>query len=125
MPGRTFGKRGLLLSKSILSLCSRTAKPLSAQQLKYRVRRTTESAAGAEEPAATRGVRLPGCCGDCALVLEHLVGFKGDKISHEHIYWDQAGVLVQIGLLSPAGLPVTGGESARKVLNPKLPPRAL
>jgi len=54
-----------------------------------------------------------------------VVGFKGDKISHEHIYWDQAGVLVQIGLLSPAGLPVTGAESARKVLNPKLPPRAL
>ncbi len=53
-----------------------------------------------------------------------IVGFKGDKISHEHIYWDQAGVLVQIGLLDPAGLPVTGAESARKVLNPKLPPVA-
>jgi carboxymethylenebutenolidase len=53
-----------------------------------------------------------------------IVGFKGDKISHEHIYWDQAGVLVQIGLLDPAGLPVTGAESARKVLNPKLPPLA-
>jgi carboxymethylenebutenolidase len=52
-----------------------------------------------------------------------VVGFKGDKISHEHIYWDQAGVLVQIGLLDPAGLPVTGAESARKVLNPKLPAR--
>jgi carboxymethylenebutenolidase len=52
-----------------------------------------------------------------------IVGFKGDKISHEHIYWDQAGVLVQIGLLSPTGLPVTGAESARKVLNPKLPSR--
>ena len=52
-----------------------------------------------------------------------IVGFQGDKISHEHIYWDQAGVLVQIGLINPAGLPVTGAESARKVLNPKLPPR--
>jgi carboxymethylenebutenolidase len=52
-----------------------------------------------------------------------IVGFQGDKISHEHIYWDQAGVLVQIGLLNPAGLPVTGAESARKVLNPKLPSR--
>jgi carboxymethylenebutenolidase len=52
-----------------------------------------------------------------------IVGFKGDKISHEHVYWDQAGVLVQTGLLGPAGLPVTGAESARKVLNPKLPPR--
>jgi carboxymethylenebutenolidase len=52
-----------------------------------------------------------------------IVGFNGDKISHEHIYWDQAGVLVQIGLLNPAGLPVTGAESARKVMNPKLPSR--
>jgi carboxymethylenebutenolidase len=51
-----------------------------------------------------------------------IVGFKGDKISHEHIYWDQAGVLAQIGLLNP-GLPVTGADSARKVLNPKLPSR--
>lgn len=53
-----------------------------------------------------------------------IVGFQGDKISHEHIYWDQAGVLVQIGLLNPAGLPVTGAESARKVLDPKLPARS-
>jgi carboxymethylenebutenolidase len=52
-----------------------------------------------------------------------VVGFQGDKISHEHIYWDQAGVLAQIGLLNPAGLPVTGAESARKVLNPRLPSR--
>ncbi len=46
-----------------------------------------------------------------------IVGFKDGKISHEHIYWDQAGVLVQIGLLNPTGLPVSGAESARKVLN--------
>jgi len=52
-----------------------------------------------------------------------IVGFKDDKITHEHIYWDQAGVLAQVGLLNPAGLPVTGAESARKVLNPKLPSR--
>jgi len=51
-----------------------------------------------------------------------IVGFKDGKISHEHIYWDQAGVLVQVGLLDPAGLPVCGAESARKVVNPKLPP---
>lgn len=52
-----------------------------------------------------------------------IVGFKDDRISHEHIYWDQAGVLVQVGLLDPAGLPVIGADSARKVLNPKLPSR--
>jgi carboxymethylenebutenolidase len=54
-----------------------------------------------------------------------VVGFKDGKITHEHIYWDQAGVLVQIGLLDPKGLPVTGAESARKVLNPKLPARQM
>ncbi len=52
-----------------------------------------------------------------------IVGFEDDKITHEHIYWDQAGVLAQIGLLDPKGLPVTGAESARKVLDPKLPSR--
>ncbi len=35
-----------------------------------------------------------------------IVGFSNGKISHEHIYWDQASVLVQIGLLNPTGLPV-------------------
>ncbi len=52
-----------------------------------------------------------------------VVGFKDGKISHEHIYWDQAGVLVQIGLLDPKGLPVSGAESARKVVDPSLPAR--
>lgn len=52
-----------------------------------------------------------------------IVGFKDGKISHEHIYWDQASVLVQVGLLDPAGLPVAGAEVARKVVNPKLPSR--
>ena len=54
-----------------------------------------------------------------------IVGFKDGKISHEHIYWDQASVLAQIGLLDPTGLPVCGAESARKVLDPKLPPRRM
>jgi len=54
-----------------------------------------------------------------------IVGVKDGKITHEHIYWDQASVLVQIGLLNPARLPVVGAEGARRVLNPKLPPRTL
>lgn len=52
-----------------------------------------------------------------------LIKFVDDKIAHEHIYWDQASVLVQLGLLDPSGLPVSGAESARKVLDPKLPSR--
>jgi len=54
-----------------------------------------------------------------------IVGFKDGKISHEHIYWDQAGVLVQVGLLDPKGLPVSGAESARKVVDPTLPARKI
>jgi carboxymethylenebutenolidase len=54
-----------------------------------------------------------------------IVGFEGDKVSHEHIYWDQASVLAQIGLIDPTGLPVVGAESAQRLLNPKLPPRAM
>lgn len=46
-----------------------------------------------------------------------IVGVKDGKVAHEHIYWDQATVLVQIGLLDPSGLPVVGAESARKVLD--------
>ena len=57
--------------------------------------------------------------------LVAIVHFRGDKLYNEHIYWDQASVLVQIGLLDPKGLPVSGAESARKVLNPKLPSREI
>lgn len=57
------------------------------------------------------------------LVVAVVVGFVDGRISHEHIYWDQASVLVQVGLLDPAGLPVGGAEIARKVLDPKLPAR--
>ncbi len=44
-----------------------------------------------------------------------IVGFKAGKVTHEHIYWDQANVLVQIGLLNPEGLPIVGNESAQKM----------
>ena len=54
-----------------------------------------------------------------------IVGFRGDKLCHEHIYWDQAGVLVQIGLLDPMGLPVAGVETAKKVLDQALPSNTL
>jgi carboxymethylenebutenolidase len=46
-----------------------------------------------------------------------VVQFDGDKVAHEHLYWDQASVLVQLGLLQPEGLPVIGAEGARSVLD--------
>lgn len=54
-----------------------------------------------------------------------IVKFEGDKLVHEHIYWDQATVLVQIGLLDPRGLPVAGVETARKVEDKSLPSNEL
>ena|ERR1700760_1104807 len=45
-----------------------------------------------------------------------VVRFRGGKLAHEHIYWDQASVLKQIGLLTDPALPVFGAETARKVL---------
>ena len=50
-----------------------------------------------------------------------IVGIEGDKVSHEHILWDQASVLVQLGLLDPTGLPVVGAGGAAKLRNPALP----
>ena len=46
-----------------------------------------------------------------------IVRFDKDKIIHEHIYWDQASVLVQIGLLKQNNLPVCGIESARALIS--------
>ncbi|MSR79670.1 MAG: hypothetical protein EXS11_02965 [Gemmataceae bacterium] len=50
-----------------------------------------------------------------------VVQLRAEKVVCERIYWDQASVLVQIGLLDPSHLPVAGAETARKVLNPELP----
>jgi carboxymethylenebutenolidase len=57
--------------------------------------------------------------------LVAIVKFRGDKLYHEHIYWDQASVLVQIGRLDPTGLPVAGIETARKLLDEHQPSNTL
>lgn len=57
--------------------------------------------------------------------LVAIVQFRDGKLAHEHIYWDQASVLVQLGLLDPATLPVAGRETACKALDPRLPSNAL
>jgi len=56
---------------------------------------------------------------ECPLVV--IVHFRDGKLSNEHIYWDQASVLVQLGLLDTANLPVAGLESASKLADPSLP----
>jgi carboxymethylenebutenolidase len=57
--------------------------------------------------------------------LVAIVNFRGDKLYHEHIYWDQASVLVQIGLLDPKGLPTAGIETAKKIVDEKQPSNTL
>jgi carboxymethylenebutenolidase len=64
-------------------------------------------------PPTGKSVRLPTCV---------VVEFEGGRIAHEHIYWDQASLLVQIGVLDRAGLPVTGVEQADNVLDPSARP---
>jgi carboxymethylenebutenolidase len=53
--------------------------------------------------------------------LVAIVRFVDGKVAHEHIYWDQASVLVQIGVLSAAGLPVVGAEAAAKAVDSTRP----
>jgi carboxymethylenebutenolidase len=57
--------------------------------------------------------------------LVAIVQFREGKLAHEHIYWDQASVLVQLGLLDARSLPIAGVETARKALDPKLPSNVL
>jgi carboxymethylenebutenolidase len=54
-----------------------------------------------------------------------VIQFQGDKIASEHIFWDQASVLVQIGLLDARKLPVAGVETAAKMRDPDRPSNAL
>jgi len=67
-------------------------------------------------PPTGRPVQVP---------LVAIVKFQGDKVKHEHIYWDQASVFVQLGLLDASLLPVSGAESAQKAIAPGLPTRKL
>lgn len=50
-----------------------------------------------------------------------IVGISNGKVAYEHIYWDQATVLVQIGLLDPKGLPVVDAMGAAKLCDPSIP----
>ena len=54
-----------------------------------------------------------------------IIAFERGKMKSEQIYWDQASVLVQLGLLDPTGLPVAGVEVARKALDPVAVPSNL
>jgi carboxymethylenebutenolidase len=67
-------------------------------------------------PPTGRKVRIP---------FVVAVGFDSDRIAYERIYWDQASMLVQLGLLDQAKLPVTGAEQTARLLDPTLPSNTL
>jgi carboxymethylenebutenolidase len=69
------------------------------------------------------GVAPTGKRVECATVA--IVTFRDGKLFNEHIYWDQASVLVQLGLLDHSKLPVAGVETARKLADPSLPSNQL
>jgi carboxymethylenebutenolidase len=73
----------------------------------------------AEMPWMLPGVPPTGRCVEVPLVV--VVGFRDGKVAHERIYWDQASVLKQIGLLTDPSLPVFGAETAHKLQNPAMP----
>ena len=52
-----------------------------------------------------------------SIPLVVVIGFEDGKVKHEHIYWDQASVLVQAGVLDAEGLPATGAEQAEAFLD--------
>jgi carboxymethylenebutenolidase len=77
-----------------------------------------------EMPWMLPGIAPTGRRVEVAIVV--VVDFQDGKISGERIYWDQAAVLAQVGLLDVTRLPATGGEAARKVREPaQVPSNAL
>ena len=76
-----------------------------------------------EMPALLPGVKPTGRKVKIPFVVT--VGFEGDKIAYERIYWDQASMLVQLGLLDKTALPVTGAEQTARLIDPTLPSNML
>jgi carboxymethylenebutenolidase len=76
-----------------------------------------------EMPALLPGIAPTGR----KVTLPHVVvmGIVDGRVAYEHIYWDQACLLVQVGLLDPAKLPVVGAEQAEKLRDPTLPSNEL
>jgi carboxymethylenebutenolidase len=70
-----------------------------------------------EMPCMLPGIRPTNRRVEVPLVA--IVRFRDGKLAHEHIYWDQASVLKQIGLLTDESLPAFGAETAKKVLDPQ------
>lgn len=66
-----------------------------------------------EIPAMVPAITPTGKYVEIPLVV--VMKFKGNKIAHEHIYWDQASLLAQIGLLDNKELPIIGIDQSKKL----------
>jgi len=73
-----------------------------------------------EMPWMLPGIQPTGKRVEVAVVV--VVEFKDGKIAGERIYWDQASVLVQVGLIDKEKLPASGIEASRKVIHPSNEP---
>lgn len=73
-----------------------------------------------EMPWILPGVPPTGKRVEVAVIV--VVQFKDGKIAGERIYWDQASVLAQVGMIDAEKLPVTGIEASRKVVDPAQEP---
>ncbi|WP_308368100.1 MULTISPECIES: ester cyclase [unclassified Microbulbifer] len=73
-----------------------------------------------EMPWILPGVQPTGKRVEIAIIV--VVQFEDGKIAGERIYWDQASVLEQVGLIDVEQLPVRGIETSRKVLDPSCEP---
>jgi carboxymethylenebutenolidase len=76
-----------------------------------------------EMPAILPGIKPTGR--KVVLPFVVVVGVEGGKVAFERIYWDQASLLAQLGLIDKAKLPVTGAEQAARLLDPSLPSNTL
>ena len=73
-----------------------------------------------EMPWILPGIKPTGKHVEVAVIV--VILFKDGKIAGERIYWDQASVLAQVGLIDAEKLPITGIEASRKVINPSSEP---
>lgn len=73
-----------------------------------------------EMPWILPGVPPTGRRVETAVIV--VVQFKDGKIAGERIYWDQASVLAQVGLIDARKLPASGSEASRKVVDPAQEP---
>jgi carboxymethylenebutenolidase len=100
--------------QEVVNVARTVGRDRIVDELVYRCTHTIEM------PWLLPGVAPTGRRLELAIVVS--VGFSGGRICDERIYWDQATVLAQAGLIDASGLPVCGAEAARKVIDPASEP---